>query len=173
MAVLNRTLDVSEQRKVFELTVNTFATGTSLYAVPTGATYLIGVVPWASTLDVAQLAAYGLSGAPTYQINVDRFITGTGFTTIILATGTSNLAVAFGTSGIGTVGSSLVGVSGMILAGFGSSIAGQSGSTLLNLLANDVLLLRTGGTTAAANSVAVTVVLKPLQDAKTNFGLNI
>jgi hypothetical protein len=146
MSVLNRTLDVSEQRKVFEV-----QTG----AMATGVTTVVGIVPYPSVLDAAQIVAYGTSGAPTYQLNVDRFIVGTGFTTIILATGSSNTPPAFGTSGLGA--------SGMIKA--------ADGSTLLNLLANDVLVLTSGGSNAAAKALAVGVVLKPIQDVKVHFGL--
>lgn len=148
MSVLNRTLDVSEQRKVFEINL------TSAF-LTNGITSVIGVVPYASTLDSAQIAVTGTSGAPSYQINVDRFIPGTGFTTIILATGTSNTPPAFGTSGVG--------ISGMILA--------TAGSTLLNLLPNDMLmLLAAGGVGAAAKAAAMAVVLLPIQDSKTHFG---
>lgn len=148
MAVANRDLDVTEQRKVFELTVLTAA-------LVTGSTSIVALVPYVSTLDSAMLAITGISGAPTYQLNVDRFIPGAGFTTIIVATGTSNTPGAFGTSGVG-------GGSGMILA--------PAGSTLLNLLPNDMLMLTTGGSNAAAKALAMGVVILPIQDLKTDFG---
>lgn len=150
MSVLNRTLDITEQRKVLGLPNLKAADLTN------GITSVIGVVPWPCVLDSAQIAMTGISGAPNYQINVDRFIAGTGFTTIILATGTSNTPPAYGTSGVG--------ISGMILA--------PTGSTLLNLLANDMLMLTTGGgVAAAAKAASVSVVLIPLQDSKVHFGI--
>ena len=158
MAILNRSLDISEQRKVFEISLSAFATGTSTYAVATGGTYAIGIVPYPCTLESAQLAVYGNSGNPSYGISIDRFIVGTGLTTIPLALGTSNVVTrVFGTSGY------LRGASGMFTE--------AAGSTLLNLLAGDVLLLLTGGTTSAATLVTCGVVLIPIQDSKVHFGL--
>lgn len=152
MAVVNRTLDPSEQRKVFEVVLPKVA-GASFTNIGTGVTHILGMVPYASTLDAFQLGVFGVSGAPSYQLNVDRFIAGAGFTTIILATGTSNTPAAFGTSGVS------------------SAVLAASGSTLRNLLANDVLVITTGGSNAAANAVVGSVVLKPLQDIKTQFGV--
>lgn len=154
MAVVNRTLDASEQRKVFAV-VNA--------ATATGVTLNLGLVPYPSTLVEAQVAAWGLSGAPSYQLSVNRFISGTGFTTIVLATGTSNLPAEFGTSGPGAFGASLFGASGMVLA--------ASGSTLLNLLANDLLMVTSGGSNSAVKGLAIDVVIQPIQDIKVHFGL--
>jgi hypothetical protein len=100
-----------------------------------------------------QLGVFGVSGAPSVQLNVDRFIAGVGFTTIILATGTSNTPAAFGTSGVS------------------SAVLATAGSTLRNLLANDVLVLTTGGTNAAANAIVGAVVIRPIQDIKVQFGV--
>ncbi len=144
MAIVNRTLDVSEKRKVMQQ---------NLGLVATGVTAIVAAVPYACTLDAMQIIACGLSGAPTYQLNVDRFIVGTGFTTIILATGTSNTPGAYGTSGV--LAAKLV----------------ASGSTLLNLLANDLLMVTSGVANTAALSLSVSVVLKPISDVKTQFGV--
>jgi len=153
MAVVNRTLDVSEQRKTLSLTVN----GSSGIVIPTGSTFLLGIVPYPSTLDAGQLVCFGQSGAPTVALHVQRFIAGTGFTTYVIATGTSNLVPAYGTSGVG--------ISGMILP--------ASGSTLLNLLANDVLGITFAGANSAAIFLSAHVVLKPIQDIKVHFGLTV
>lgn len=152
MAVVNRTLDASEQRKVYQASFPKVG-GASFTNVATGTTAVVAVVPGPCTLDAMQIIAYGISGAPTVQLNVDRFIVGTGFTTIILATGSSNTPGAFGTSGSPT------------------AVIAASGSTLLNLLANDVLIATTGAANAAANSLSVAVVLKPIQDIKKQFGV--
>lgn len=156
MAIVNRTLDVTEKNKVYEL---------SQGAVATGITMVLGIVPYPSTLQCAQIAAYGLSGSPTYALAVNRFIAGTGFTTIVVGTGTSNIPAEFGTSGIGAFGSSLFGSSGMVLA--------AAGSTLLNLQANDVLVLASGGANSAVKGLACAVVIQPTVDVKTHFGLGI
>lgn len=154
MAVVNRTLDATEQRKIMSVAVS----GTSGIPIITGTTLLIGVVPWPCTLDAGQLACFGQSGAPTVALAVQRFIPGTGATSYVIATGTSNLPPAFGTSGVG--------ISAMILP--------AAGSTLLNLLANDVLhLVVAGGAGAACTGIVGSLVLKPIQDIKTNFGLTV
>lgn len=151
MAVINRTLDATEQRKTMSVNVN----GSSGIVIPTGSTFVLGIVPWPCTIDAGQLASMGASGSPTVALSVLRFIVGSGLTTYVIATGTSNLVPAFGTSGVG--------ISGMILP--------AAGSTLLNLLANDVLQLTFAGTNAAAVFLSASVVLKPIQDQKVNFGL--
>lgn len=153
MAVVNRTLDPSEQRKTMSCSVN----GSSGIVIPTGATFVVGIVPWPCTLDAGQLVALGVSNSPTCALSIARFIPGAGLTTYVIATGTSNLVPAFGTSGVG--------ISAMILP--------AAGSTLLNLLANDVLQLTFAGTNAAATFLNVAVVLKPIQDIKVHFGLTV
>lgn len=150
MAIVNRTKDASEQRIV--LTAANAATAT-------GVTLTAGVVPWPSVIDVAQVAAWGLSAAPSYELAVNRFIVGTGFTTIVLGKGTSNIIAEYGTSGPGAFG----GLSGMILV--------SSGSTLAQLLPNDVLTITSGVSNSAAKGVAVSIALRPTQDIKVHFGL--
>lgn len=152
MAIINRSLDPSQQRHVMQASLN----GSSGIILTTGTTYIIGVVPWPCTLDAGQLCGFGVSSAPTCALHVQRFIPGSGFTTYVIATGTSNLVPAFGTSGVG--------ISAMILP--------ASGSTLLNLQANDVLALTFAGANAAATGLNVAVVLKPIQDSKLHFGLS-
>lgn len=155
MAIVNRTLDPTEQRKLMQITNAATATGVTL---------TLGIVPWPCTIDEGQIAAWGLSGAPTYAVAVNRFIAGTGFTTWILATGATNTPAEFGTSGIGTFGASLFGSSGLVLTN-------AAGSTLNNLLANDVLTVTSGASNAAVKGLAIGVILKPIQDLKINFGL--
>lgn len=144
MAIVNRTLDASEQRKVMSVNAG---------AVATGVSGVIGVVPWASVLEAGQLTAFGLSGAPTYALVLNRFIVGAGFTAITIAVGTSNVPSAFGTSGSRA----------MVLP--------ASGSTLLNLQANDVLLYQSGVADTAVTGLNISLVLKPIQDIKTQFGV--
>lgn len=144
MAIQNRTLDPAEQRKVFSV---------SSAATATGVSGIIAIVPYSSILDAAQLAAFGLSGSPTVQLVCNRFIVGTGVTAITI--GSANAVPAFGTSGVLGVGASLP----------------AAGSTLLNLLPNDVLMYQTGGANSAATGLSVGVVLRPLQDIKSHYGL--
>ena len=145
MGIVNRSLDASEQEKVFQVTAG---------AVATGVSGIICTVPWPCTVVEGQIAAFGLSGAPAYALVVNRFIAGTGFTAITIAVGTSNTPPAFGTSGVG--------ISGMVLP--------AAGSTLLNLLANDVLLYQSSVSNTAVTGLNISVVLKPIQDLKANFG---
>jgi hypothetical protein len=154
MGILNRTLDTTEQRKVFEANYS---------AVATGVTLNLGIVPFAGTIEEAQIAAWGLSGAPTYAFAINRFITGTGFTTIIFGVGTSNLTAEFGTSGAGAFGASTFGSSGVLMASYGS--------TLLNVLPNDLLTVTTGAANTASKFLSLGIVLKPIQDVKTHFGM--
>ena len=142
MAINNRTLDASLQRQTFQAAYGVVGTGVTLSAC---------VVPYASTLDAVRVTANGLSGSPTIDLRVWRFIVGTGVTTI--AGGATTLtAQALGTSGIQS----------MVLA--------SSGNSLLNLLANDVITLTTGGANTAA-SYTVSVVIKNTQDIRTSFGV--
>lgn len=143
MGVTNRSLDASEQRKVL---------GAAYGAVATGATLHACIVPFNSTLEGIRVAAEGLSGAPTYAMRIQRFIAGAGITAI--AGGATTLtATAFGTSGLQS----------MVLA--------AAGSTLLNLLAGDIITLTSGGANTAATNLSVSVVVKATQDIKTQFGI--
>lgn len=163
MGIVNRTLDVTEQKKNIYWSATTGA-GTSGPLV-TGVTNIVAIVPWPSIFYGGQMAAYGLSGAPSYALALNRFIAGTGFTTWILATGTSNLAAAYGTSGAGSFGTSLFGSSGIVCI--------ASSSTLAIMQANDVITLTTGGTNASAISLAINLVIAPTADIKYSYGTGI
>lgn len=146
MAIVNRSLDESEQRKVIECRL-VAADLTNGVSTP------ICVVPWPSVLDAGEIAAYGLSGSPRFGLSVNRFIVGSGFTGYVIAVGTSNVPSAMGTSG----------AFAMILP--------AAGSTLLNLQANDVIaVVQDGGSAAAAVSAVVGLSLNPIQDIKIVFG---
>lgn len=156
MAITNRSKDPSEQRVVLQV---------SNAATATGVTLNLGIVPWPCVIEAGQMAAWGLSGAPGYSVAVNRFIAGTGFTTIVLVNGASNLAAELGTSGVGAFGASIFGASGIYFTN-------AAGSTLLQLLANDLLTVTSTGSNAAAKAVSVAVVLKPSQDLKVHFGID-
>lgn len=143
MATTNRALDASEQKK-------------SVWAyngpLATGVTAIVHHVEWPSVLVAGQVAAFGISGSPTAQLVINRFIVGTGFTAISI--GSANALPAYGTSGVPVAGVSLP----------------ASGSTLNNLLANDILLVLTGGANSAVTGLSVNLVLQPIQDVKAFFG---
>lgn len=143
MAVINRTLDNSQQR---------FVVSTKVGATATGVTGIIAQIETPCVLDAAQMAAFGLSGAPSVQLVINRFIVGTGFTAI--SVGSANIVPAFGTSGVMVAGASLP----------------AAGSTLLNLVPNDVIMFQTGVANTAVTGLAVNLVLRPIQDVKKYFG---
>jgi hypothetical protein len=148
MGIVNRTKDVSEQRVVL---------GEIFGATATGVTGIIGHVPYPATLESGQIAAFGLSGAPNYTITINRFIAGAGATAIVVGTGTSNTPSAFGTSGVAATGAS-----GLVMVW---------GSTLMSLLPNDVIMFTSGVANTAVTGLAISLVIKPVQDIKVHFGL--
>lgn len=143
MAIVNRTLDPSEQKKVFSVAAG---------AVATGVSGIVAVVPYPSTLTAGSIAAFGLSGAPNYALVVNRFVVGAGVTAITVAVGTSNIPLAYGTSGSWA----------MVLP--------AAGSTLLQLQANDVLMYQSGVANTAVTGLNIGIVLQPIQDVKVQFG---
>lgn len=161
MAIINRTKDPSEQREVLYLNY----TGMGITVITTGTTFCIGPIPYPANIIGAQMNAVGISGSPTVALAINRFIAGTGFTTIVVGTGTSNIPAEFGTSGAGAFGASLFGSSGMVLA--------AQGSTLLQLLANDLLTVTVAGTNAAAKFLGVAVCIQPTLDIKYRFGTGV
>ncbi len=143
MAIVNRTKDASEQRDAYNSSWGAVATGVTLHAA---------LIPFNSTLEGVRIAVAGVSGAPTYALRVLRFIVGTGVTTI--AGGATTLTPS-------TVGTS--GVASMSLA--------SSGSTLLNLLAGDLITITSGATDAAVTQLSTSIVIKGVQDIKTWYGI--
>lgn len=138
--IVNRDLDQSERKLVIQNKVS---------PTVTGASYHIGVVPFPAQVLAGWEAAFGLSGAPTGQIQVHRFIVGTGVT-IITGIFTASAPSAFGTSGL-----------------FGHSLVGAS----FLLQPKDVLTYVTGGANTALAETTVAVVIQALQDIKTQFGV--
>lgn len=151
MAISNRDLDVSEQKKSFSVTLSGSLGGTTLSMFTTAATCQIMVVPFSAELKALTVSALGSSGALNGQVKIHRFIPGAGVT-YITGIGASLTIPEFGTSGC--LSASLV----------------ASGSTILNLLANDILFFHAGVANTAAQSVTFGVVLKALQDIKADFG---
>lgn len=148
MGIINRTKEASEQRKVFSVQAGAFATGV---------TAIVAQIPFPCVLESGQIAAFGLSGAPNYALTVNRFIPGAGATAFVVATGTSNVPSAFGTSGVAGTGAS-----GIVMAW---------GSTLMNLLPNDVVMVTSGVANTAVTGLSISLVVRPTQDIKVHFGL--
>jgi hypothetical protein len=143
MPIINREKDASEQRVVvqsdFGLSLN-------------GATLALGLVASPGTLDGIRVAAIGLTGAPTMDFKVNRFVVGSGMTSI--AGSTTLTLTAIGTSGVQSV------------------VQVATGNSLLALQAGDVLVAQmTGGANTGAAAVSVAYVLRATQDIKSSFGI--
>lgn len=144
MAVINRTLDASEQKKVFQQKL-------VAAELVNGFSGIICVAPYACNVVAGAIALYGISGAPNFQISVNR--TGGAGATYVLAVGTSNIPLAMGTSGVWQ----------MVLP--------AAGSTLLQIGAGDTIMYaQGGGASAAAVQAMISLVVQPIQDIKTSHG---
>jgi len=142
MAICNRDLDLSQQNYVEEFKEN---------AVATGATVAVAYIYAPSVLQKIALTGLGLSGAPVYNLVIQRW-TSAGVTSITPGSAVT-LAGAYG------------------LSGSGVSATFNSGSSLSQLQANDLLLLVSTGANTAAAQLIGSVVLTATQDIKTTFGV--
>jgi len=138
MGIVNRTKDVSEQK---DLIVDTVHSGTS-----TGVTYPIYTAPRAQTITDLRSYCFGLSGAPTSTLKMNRFVSGSGMTVISIS-GALTLS-AFGTSG-----------------GQQYSLP-AAGSSLLQLQSGDMLFLEQGGSNAAVAKLLTELVVQNVMDIK-------
>lgn len=146
MAIVNRDLDSSQ--KVVNLTRSVQLDG----AVNTvGLTHGVAVIPAPMQLVGAGVASIGLSGAPNLSLWLQRFVAGSGFTSINM--GASMAAWDFGVSG-------------------GQTFNVAAGVTY-PLQTGDQLVLCGAGSNLAARSVTVTLALKALQDIKSSFGVSV
>ena len=148
MAIVNRALDASQQKRTITVNVSTNV------AASAGKTYNIFHAPWPCTLKNAWMAASGLSGAPTVAIDVLRF-NGVGGTSLIPGAGATLTVLAYGASS----------------ATQGFSMA-ASGSSLLDLQKGDLVQLTqhfSGGNVAIGDAV-VSLVVQPIQDILQHFG---
>lgn len=142
MAIVNRSLDNSEQYKVIS---------SNFGVVATGVTLALAHIQSPCTLKAVQVAGFGASGSPIGIMTIQRFIVGAGLTVITL--GTTFGARVFGTSGVLDAGVSLPAV----------------GSTLLNLLPNDVICATVSGSNAALMTMTANFLVQPTQDIRTYF----
>lgn len=145
MPIINREFDQSEQR--FVLQADQGLTGVSLI-IP------LVQAPYNMNVDSINVQAYGLSGSPTWNVTIDRFITGVGATTI--------------SGGWTTLTISAQSTSGMI-----TFVQAAAGSTLTQLQSKDVLKIVTSGANTAIAAGCITAVLKCLQDVKSYFGTSV
>lgn len=147
MAIVNRDLDVSQQKICLQGTVAT-TVGASA-----GAAFPAVTVPFPGLVKTIALTASGLSGAPTIALDVQRFVVGSGLTTIPYLS-TTMAITAVGTSGVKVV------------------TLAAAGSSLLQLQTGDVITVNqlfSGGNVAIAK-LEVNAVVQALQDIVAYFG---
>jgi hypothetical protein len=112
----------------------------------------IGVAPCLQQIIGYQVVAFGVSGTPVLNLQIQRFIAGSGNTIITGGFTALSVSAAYGTSG------ALAFISGL-----------TAGSTLTQIQANDVLQVVTSGANSAATYCG-NIVLKCLQDYKSLYG---
>lgn len=144
MPLVNRDKDTPEQRDLLS-----YSTG----AVATGVTLNLFIAPYSAEVSIVEVAAVGLSGTPTGQLSISRFIVGSGVTNL-------------GTGGFSLVTITAFGTSGALLVP-----QNASGSSLIQLARGDVLTYVSGGANSSVANLTVTLALKCLQDIKTHFGI--
>lgn len=141
MAIVSRTNDQSQQRHVIPIAERLTVSG--------GETGVIGHIPFPCALEAIQLASFSVAGSLNLLLQVQRFIPGSGVT--VFNIGSTFVPPSFGTSGVIPSGVSLP----------------ASGSSLLQLMANDVLsYLSGGGGTAMIQGLAGSIVVRPVQDIR-------
>lgn len=142
MPIVNRDLDISQQKDVYSY----YSNG----AIATGATRLVCIVPYPCTLSNIYHTALGVSTAMQVTINKLSFNAGASLTAI----GLSNIVlVNQGTSGF-------LGFSGLAAAG----------STLLNLQAGDCIYFTTSVANGNALDLVMNFVFKKTQDIVSHDG---
>jgi hypothetical protein len=139
MAIINRSLDSSEQKFVVSAHFTNTVTGIS--GLP------VWRAPFACRVIGVTASAAGVSGSPTSLLKLERFNIGTGLSAVAIAGALTH--TAFGTSG--AQGFSMV----------------ATGSSLLDMVAGDQLTITTGGTNSACGALLVEAVVQALQDIKT------
>jgi len=138
MGIINRTMDLSEQKEAIVVSTTLPVNGTEVLLPPMSRNV---------TITDVKTSLLGFSGAPTVHLRALRFIAGTGGSSF--AIGTSFAVTAFGTSG------------------YMSYSLPAVGSTLLNLQKGDALvLIHGGGTGAACTTSTVEIVVQNMQDIK-------
>lgn len=147
MAIINRDCDPSQQVKTFTGLVTNAFNSVEGSSVP-GQSFPLFTVPYPARLIGAKMVATGLSGAPNMSLWIGRFVAGAGMTSINI--GSSLVAGAFTTSGA-------------------QSFAIPSAVTY-PLMEGDIIYLGVREEDTGAKRVAVTAVLRCLQDIKSSFG---
>lgn len=144
MGIINRDRNITEQRADLLCAVEPMVTGV---------TYLLASIPFAGAIEQMVVNARGLSGSPVINPVIFRFNIGLGVTAIV-GIGNTLTVTEYGTSG--PVGVSLT----------------TPGSSLLNVLPGDILAMVTGTANTAADSVAISFVVRATEDFKSHYGVS-
>lgn len=145
MAIVARSLDASTDKGLLDFQCNG--------ALTNGETGILAMVPYPCNLNAAQLAAFNPSAGAYLMLTIQRFIPGSGVTNWVL--GSTFVPPAFGTSGVVSGGVSLP----------------PNGSTLMALMANDVLGYQVGGgVTVGIYGMVGQFVVSPVQDVTKYLG---
>lgn len=147
MAVINRDLDSSQQVKTISVCITDAFNSVEGSSTP-GQTFPLFTVPYPAKLIGAKMVPTGLSGAPNMSLWIGRFVPGAGMTSINI--GSSIVAVVFTTSGA-------------------QSFA-VPGNVTYPLQQGDQLYLGVREEDTGAKRVAITMVIRALQDIKSSFG---
>lgn len=148
MAIVNRDLDVSQQIQEFGAVLNTTVGASAAL------NFFVAQMPFPATLKGVAVAANSISGAPQVSVSIQRWTAGGA--TVIPYVGSTLAVLAHGAS-----------------AAYQMVTLATAGSTLLDLQAGDVVVLKqefSGGNVAIGNAV-VTVAVKALQDIKQHFNI--
>lgn len=143
MAISNRDLDASEQRKIVHQVIGAIATGVTRYVMQ---------VAQPCVLEQVRAAATGVSNAMTLQVSVDRFVPGAGLTNI------AGMATALVLVNLATSGPQ-------------AAVLAASGSTLLALQSGDIVKVVSAVASGNATDLAVSLVLKSSQDIRSFYGV--
>lgn len=141
MGICNRDKDASEQK---------FCVNRRTGQIATGVTYELWTAPFPCTVSEVQVAAAGLSGAPQWKLQTNRFVIGAGVTAI-QGLAAAQAIPAFSTSGL-----------------FEMTLA-TAGSTLLKLEAGDVVEIVSSVSNTNVNDASVSLVATATQDIKSYF----
>lgn len=141
MGICNRDKDASEQK---------FCVNRRTGQIATGVTYEYWTAPFPCTIEQVQVAAAGLSGAPQWALQINRFVVGSG-ATAIPGVAAAQAIPAFSTSGL-----------------FEMTLA-TSGSSLLKLETGDVVEIVSSVSNTNVNDSSVSLVATATQDIKTYF----
>lgn len=143
MAIVNRDLDPTQQRILFDASPGLIGVSTIVH---------LGIAPCASQLLAVATNAFGLSGAPTVGVQVQRFVVGVGLTTIPLNS------------------ASLLTIAAMSTSGMQLQTLTAAGTSLVQLLKGDDIQLITSTANTAA-TYTIEAVIQILQDVQSDYGV--